>query len=278
MDCRQARREIRRRALGLCNGLVRRVLSARSDSFTWNVDSAGLRYCEDSEPTPSIHQFVSYTQHSLFDFGNVVRLRDDSIDSSFGFASMRERKLFQIELLAVKQLVLEPITPMTLAVFEKDQILQTLSDLRGRQISVTNYRTTFIQYLQLCRLFGIQFKISLANNLTQCLSCLQHSDVPFAHFKCECLIVRFNVIQDCNCHCGTSRFCCTCDVIPQMCYDLDVLADIVTVLQRSLEVFFFRTDQLFMEDAMSHQFVDEFLGVRGPNVSTPIRLSQFEPP
>lgn len=277
MDRRQARHEIRRRALGLSNGLMRSVLTARNTSFTWNVGAADLRYCEDSKSTPSLYQPLSDTQLTS-DHSTVIRLRDHPIDTSHGFASMRERKLFSFnqELLHVKP-VEEPLTLMTLAAFEKDQIITALSDLCGREVSVTNYRTTFLQYLQLCRKLNIQFRVQLASNLTQCLTCLKHAPVSVERFKCSCILFRFQYLQDCNCECGISHYCCMCDDFPPVCYDLDVLADFVTALLLSLESLF-HTGLEFMELAMSPASLSEIYGDGVRIVSATIRLCQFEPP
>lgn len=277
MDCRQAGYEIRWRALGFCNGLVRRVLTARNNAFTWNVAAAGIRYCPNKEPTPSLYQFVSNNPLSS-SHGSVRRLRDMAPNTSLGFASMRERRLFSFhqEQLAVKPLK-NPLTLMTLATFNKDQIFQTLSDICGRPVNSANYRTTFLQYLQLCRKIGLQFKVQLSAGSTQCLTCLQHATVPFHRFRCDCILFRFSRLQDCNCECGTSYFCCTCDDIPPLCYDLDVLADIVTVYQRFFESLF-HTDQIFMELAMSCTVQGEFPGVRELDVLLTIRPRQYEPP
>lgn len=278
MDCRQASYEIRWRALDFCNGLVRRVLTARNDSFTWDVAAAGIRYCPDKEPTPSLYQPVSDTSLP-FGYGSVRRLRDMAPDTSHGFASMRERRLFSFhqERLAVKPLK-NPLTMMTLASFNKDQILQTLSDLCGRSVNSANYRTTFLQYLQLCRKIGLQFKVQLTGSV-QCLTCLQHASVPFRRFRCDCLPFRFSRLQDCNCECGTSFFCCTCDDIPPLCYDLDVLADIVTGYQQLFQsLFSVRTDQTFTDLVMSCTFQVEFLGLRDSDCLTTIRPRQYEPP
>lgn len=278
MDCRQACYEIRRRTLGYCNGVVRRVLASRSDSFAWNGIGSGIRYCPNKEPAPSLYQLVS--DSDLPDAcGSVRRLRDMAPHTSSGFASLRERQLFSFhqERFAVKP-VEEPITLMTLAMFSKDQILQTLSDLCGRQVNSTNYRTTFLQYLQLCRRVGIQFRVSLSNNQTQCLSCLQHASVSLHRFRCDCYPIKLLFLQDCNCECGTSIFCCTCDAIPQMCYDLDVLAGIVTGIQQSFQDLLVCTDQTFADFVMSRPVNFEFLLWRIADESTTIRLSQFEPP
>lgn len=277
MDCRQASYEIRWRALGFCNGLVRRILTARNTSYTWNAASAGVRYCPNKEPTPSLYQSVSDHQFASTN-GSVRRLRDMAPDTSTGFASLRERRLFSFhqELLAVKPI--EDLTLMTLATFEKDQIMQTLSELCGRSVVSANYRTTFLQYLQLCRKTGFQFKVQISHHLVQCLVCLKHSSEPFYRFKCDCIPFQFSHLQDCNCECGTSWFCCTCDEIPPLCYDLDVLADIVTVYQRFFQLLF-RTDQiLFTEWVMSCTVQREYLDERDLNVSSTIRLSQYEPP
>lgn len=279
MDCRKASLEIRRRTMGICNSVVRRVLAARSDSVTWNFASSGIRYCPNKEPTPSIHCTVSDSQLASAN-GSVRRLRDMAPDTSVGFTSMRERRLFSFhqELLAVKP-VKEPLTLMTLATFSKDQISKTISDLSGRMVISTNYRTTFLQYLQLCRSVGIQFRVPLTNNLTQCLTCLQHANVPQHRFRCDCFQIKFSNLQDCNCECGTSIYCCTCDEFPPLCYDLDVLADIVTVIQRSFEFLIIRTDLIkFTDWVMSLTFLSEYLNERDLDESSAIRLSQFKPP
>lgn len=277
MDCRQACHPLRWRALGLCNGLVRRILADRNSSFTWNVASSGLRYCENSEPTPSLHQSVSNTCNSSGS-GSVKRLRDYAIDTSIGFASMRERRLFHYrqEQLAVKPL--SEITLMTLATFEKDQIMQALSAICGRTVVATNYRTTFLQYLQLCRSAGFQFPITLDQKTTQCLTCLQHASVPIQRFRCDCLSFQFDHLQDCNCECGIS-FLCMCDAFPPMCYDLDVLASIVSVTWQQFLDLYIRTGTIFTDQAMSpHVPEEEFCGERVHNVSSPSRTCQFEPP
>lgn len=277
MDRRQVSHEIRWRALGLCNGIMRRVLTARSDSFTWNVASSGVRYCPDKEPTPSLYQLVSNSTLAS-SHGSVIRLRDMAPDSSTGFASLRERKLFSFhqELLAVKPV--EELTLMTLATFDKDQIFQTLSDLCGRLVISANYRTTFLQYLQLCRQIGIQFRVPLSSTFSQCLVCLKHANVPLRRFRCDCFQFKFQFLQDCNCSCGTSIFCCTCDDLPPMCYDLDVLADIVTAIQRTFLILSARTDLPYTSLAMSLTIQFEFQGERVLDVSTAIRLSQYKPP
>lgn len=276
MDCRQDHHPLRWRALDLCNGLVRRILADRNTSFTWNVASSGIRYCENSEPTTSLHQSVSNTCNS-FGSGSVRRLRDYAIDTSIGFASMRERRLFHFhqEQLAVKPL--EEISLMTLATFEKDQIMQALSALCGRTVVATNFRTTFLQYLQLCRTTGIQFSIPLSPKSTQCLTCLQHAPVPIQHFRCDCLSLQFQYLQDCNCECGIS-FLCMCDAFPSLCYDLDVLADIVTVTWRQFLNLYIRTGSIFTDETMSPHVQEEFCDERGYNASSLSRYSQFEPP
>lgn len=276
MDCGQTCHPLRWRALGLCNGLVHRILAARNSSFTWNVDHADLRYCEESKSTPSLHQSVP---NSCFANGNgsVRRLRDYAVSTSIGFASMRERKLFSFH---QKQLVLGPIdelTPMTLASFDKDKILQAISVLCGREVVSTNYRTTFVQYLQLCRKAGLQFRVPLSSNSSQCLVCLKHAPVPIQRLRCDCIPYQFQHVQDCNCDCGIS-FCCMCDGLPPMCYDLDELANIVSVTWQQFLCLYIRTCQFFADLAMSLLFPSECCGVRVHDVSTTLRLSQFEPP
>lgn len=298
MDSRQAYHPLRWRALGLCNGLVRRILTARNSSFTWNVDHADLRYCKDSESTPSLYQSVPYTcyasgngsarwlRDSAADAGprlasmcsgSARKLRDYAVDTSVGFASMRERQLFSFH---QKQLAVEPIdelTVMKLATFDKDKILQAISVLCGREVVSTNFRTTFIQYLQLCRKAGLQFRVSLSVSSTQCLVCLQHANVPISRFQCQCLPYQFEHIQDCNCECGIS-FLCMCDDVPPMCYDLDELANIVSATWRQFLDFYVRTCQIFTDEAMSLLLPSDFHGVRVRDVSATIRLSQYEPP
>lgn len=276
MGSRQDCHPLRWRALGLCNGLVRRILADRNSSFTWNVDNAGIRYCEDSKPTTSLHQFVPNTCDSSGN-GSVRRLRDYAPDTSVGFASMRERRLFQVH----QQLALEPleeISLMTLATFEKDQILQAFSVLCGRTVVATNYRTTFLQYLQLCRSSGIQFRVPLSQQHTQCLVCLEHAPVSIQRFRCQCIPFQFEHLQDCNCECGIS-FLCMCDVFPSLCYDLDVLAGIVSVTWQQFLDLYVRTDLiLFTDQTMSPHVQEEFCDVRGYNASSLNRYSQFEPP
>lgn len=264
--------------MDFCNGNVRRVLTARSNTFTWNIACSGVRYCPNTEPAPSLYQSVSNSYLSSTS-GSVRRLRDLAPNSSAGFASMRERRLFQInrELSVVKPIE-EPLTHLTLASFSKDQILKTLSDLHGNQIDSTNFRTTFIQYLQLCRCLGIQFRVPLSGQLTQCLVCLQYANISQHRFKCECIQFKFSILQDCNCNCGTSFFCCTCDDIPPICYDLDVLADYVTAVQQMFQSMFkVSIGHLFTNLVMSLIECTECLGIF-PDESALIRLSQFKPP
>lgn len=277
MDSGQDRHPLRWRALGLCNGLVRRILTSRNSAFTWNVAHARLRYCEDSQPTPSLHQLDLNSCYTAGN-GSVRRLRDYAPDTSIGFASMRERKLFSFyqKQFAIDQPVSE-ITLMTLASFEKDKIMQAISALCGKEVVSTNYRTTFLQYLQLCRSTGIQFRIPLSDTRTQCLVCLQHASVPLQRFRCSCIPFQFDYIQDCNCECGIGLIC-MCDEFPLMCYDLDVLAGIVSVTWRQFLVYYVRTCQIFMDAAMSLLFLLEFHELRICEVSTTICLSQFEPP
>lgn len=276
MDRGQDRHPLRWRALGLCNGLVRRILTARNSSFTWNVDHADLRYCEDSESTPSLYQSVPNTCDP-FGNGSVRRLRDYASYSSIGLASMRERQLFSLhqEQLDVKPI--EVITMMTLASFEKDKIMQAISALSGREVVSTNFRTTFLQYLQLCRTTGLQFRFPLSACHTQCLTCLKHEPVSIQRFRCDCIPFQFSYIQDCNCECGIGLIC-VCDDFPPMCYDLDVLANIVTAIWRQFLVYFIRTCQTFTDLVMSLHFIEEFYEVRARNVPATIRRSQFEPP
>lgn len=278
MDRQQACFEIRWRTLDLCNSVVRRVLAARNSSFTWNVASSGIRYCPNKEPAPPLYQHVSNIQLTSTN-SSVTRLRDLAPDTSTGFASMRERRLFSFhqELLVVKP-VEEPLTLMTLASFTKDQIMQAISDLSGKPVISTNYRTTFLQYLQLCRRVGIQFRVPLTSSFTQCLTCFKHAQVSSKRFKCACLPFQFNHLQDCNCECGTSFFCCTCDELPPICYDLDILADIVSAIQQSFRMLFIRTDLPFTDMAMSLTVPSDYPGERVLDVSSTIRLSQFEPP
>lgn len=277
MDCRQNSFEIRWRTVGLCNGIVRRILAARSTSFTWNTTGSGLRYCTLTKPTPSLLLTVSNHQLSPAN-GSVRRLRNLAPYSSNGVAPFGEQRsnAFYQERLAVKP-VNEPLTLLTLASFSKDQILQTLSDLRGEEITSISFRTTFLQYVQLCRLVHIQCKVQVSDS-TQCLSCLQYAKVPFNRFKCDCLSFKFSNLQDCNCECGTAAFCCTCDELPQMCYDLDILSDIVNSIQKGFQALFIRTDYKYVDVAMRLFLRSECLGKRVLDVSTTIRLSQFEPP
>lgn len=276
MDRRQDCHPLRWRALGLCNGLVRRILADRNSSFTWNVDNAGIRYCENSEPDTSLHQ-LDFSSCDPSGNGSVRRLRDYAPNTSIGFASMRERRLFQIHQQQLALKPLEEITLMTLASFEKDQIMQAISALCGRSVVATNYRTTFLQYLQLCRSSGIQFLVPLSQNSTQCLVCLQHASVPMQRFRCSCITFQFEYLQDCNCECGIS-FLCMCDLFPSMCYDLDVLANIVSVTWQQFLDYFVRTDPVFTDQTMSPHDPEEFCDERGYNASSPSRYSQFEPP
>lgn len=277
MDSGQTDHPLRWRALGLCNGLVHRILTARNTSFTWNVDHADLRYCEDSESTPSLYQSVPNSCYSSGN-GSARRLRDYAPDTSVGFASMRERKLFSFH---QKQLAVEPIdeplTLMKLASFDKDKIMQSISALCGREVVSTNYRTTFVSYLLLCRTAGLQFKVPLSYNNTQCLVCLQHAPVSIQRFRCDCIPYQFDLVQDCNCDCGI-RFLCMCDDLPPMCYDLDELANIVSATWQQFLDLYIRTCQTFTDLAMSQLFLSECWEERVPDVSTTIRLSQYEPP
>lgn len=278
MDRRQARSAIRRRAVDLGNCVVRSVLTARSDSFTWDVSRSCVRYCSLAEPTPSLYSAVSDSNNENSS-GSVRRLRDLAPYSCAGLVPCREQWFFPLhqELLAVKP-VEGPLTLMTLASFSRHQIIQTLSDLRGEEIISLDFRTTFLQYLQLCRKIGLRFKVAITSDLTQCLSCLQYGEVPFSHFKCDCIPIKFRYLQDCNCECGFSLICCRCDELPQMCYDLDVLFDIVTAIRARFESLF-HTDAPFMESAMRDiVFVCECPGVRDLEGSPTNRLSQFEPP
>lgn len=277
MDHRQDHHPLRWRTLGYCNGLVRRLLADRNDSFTWNVANAGIRYCEDSEPATSLHQSLSNPCYPSGN-GSVKRLRDYAVDTSVGFASMRARRLHQIH---QQQLAMRPVTEitlMTLASFEKDQVMQALSALCGRTVVATNYRTTFLQYLQLCRTTGIQFLVPLSPKSTQCLVCLQHASVPLQRFRCDCIPFQFEYLQDCNCECGVG-FLCMCDLFPSLCYDLDVLAGIVSVTwQQFLDLYVRIGHQNFTDQTMSPPVPEECCNERDYNGSSLSRYSQFEPP
>lgn len=277
MDRRQAGYEIRRRTLGLCNGYVRRLLSARSDSFTWNAARSGVRYCPLKEPAPSLYFTVSDSSLAATR-GAVRRLRDLAPSSSYGCTPFGKSNFsFHQERLAVKP-VEGPLTLLTLATFSKDQIMQALSDLRGCEVNSVYFRTTFLQYLQVCRKTHIRFKVQLADGNVQCLACLQHAQVPYSKFKCDCLSFKFSNLQDCNCMCGTSAYCCTCDEMPLLCNDLDVLSDLVSAVQMQFQALDVCTDQTYADEVMRLASPSECQGVRVLEESSTIRLSQFEPP
>lgn len=190
---------------------------------------------------------------------------------------MRERRLFRFhqEQFAVNPI--DDITMMTLASLEKDKIMQAISALAGREVVSINFRTTLLQYLQLCRSAGIQFKYCLSDRLTQCLVCLQHAPVSFERFQCSCLKLQFRYIQDCTCVCGIGLVC-VCDDLPLMCYDLDVLADIVSVTWRQFLDHFIRTYHSFTNLVAAQPLEGEFCEERTRNVSTVCRFVQYEPP
>lgn len=63
-----------------------------------------------------------------------------------------------------------------------------------------------------------------------------------------------------------------------MCYDLDVLADLVTTIQRQFSYLEIRTDLPSTDLVMSLYVRDEFREERALDVSPTDRLRQFEPP
>lgn len=257
---------------------MRRLLSARSDSFTWNAARSGIRYCPIKEPAPSLY-FTASDSSLNAQCGAVRRLRDLAPYSSDGVTPFGKPDFFSFyrERLAMKP-VKGPLTLLTLATFSKDQIMQALSDLRGCEVTSVYFRTTFLQYLQVCRKTYIRFKVQLADGNVQCLSCLQHAQVPYSRFKCDCLSFKFSNLQDCNCWCGTSAYCCTCDDMPLLCNDLDVLADLVSAVQMQFQALDVRTDQTYTDEVMRLASPSECQGVRVFEESSTIRLSQFEPP
>lgn len=167
---------------------------------------------------------------------------------------------------------------MTLAEIEDDQIKQAISELCGDEIDAEAYRATFFQYLRLCQLLNIQFKVCLSDTSTQCLSCMTFCHVGFSRFRCSCYRFKFSMLQDCNCDCSYGRVLCMCDDIPQMCYDLDILADYVSMLQRSFETMF-QTGQLIFLEPVMILLISQNLPVAWEQMySTLIPLSQYEPP
>lgn len=168
---------------------------------------------------------------------------------------------------------------MTLARLSDSDRQLALADLSGcATIHASRFRSTFLGYLSLCRLYSIRFVVSVGTGY-QCLVCLKFSDVhEYVRdtFPCKCHNVRVHNLMDLKCWCD--QLICECDDIPPMCLDLDQLNQIHRALLSIYAALFQIRILQYWDMVMSDRPPSDDPDVRGPETSTTIRLGQYEPP
>lgn len=277
MDPRQISKPVRKLLDGYLRWCARVALTSWSTARTWNRNTARLRYCQESKPAPHLRTDLRESFPFSSDpppFGGTIQL-----ESAPPLEFIPEEELNGLGFYLRGLLDVGPFTyvhPMTLARLKDFEMKAALAKLCGYDnIDVCHTRSTFLGYLSLCRLYSIQFVVSVADG-HQCLVCLKHAKVVVSDFSCDCHPVQLTLLQDLTCWCNC--LICECDDVPPMCLDPDQLA-LIHCQIRTLYDDIFRIEVIISwNEGMSHIIVQVVIAVCERELTTTIRLSQFEPP